>query len=205
MTMKKIESEYRDLYGDVSSDQMERLDELFKKCKNGKKRPENGKLNEILNMEWNEINFVIYLLPKATPRPRCNRIMNTFYVMGAKDNKDIFKKFIVKQDIEMITTPCKFYCNSYLPIPKGMRHDEKILAEMGYIRPISKPDWDNLGKTYSDMIQGTLLFDDSLIIEGSSKKFYSTKPRIEIRIEYMKKYDSLYNEQKMRKKVEIYE
>ena len=84
-----------------------------------------------------------------------------------------------------------------------MRENEKILAEMGYIRPISKPDWDNVGKTYSDMIQGTLLFDDSLIIEGISRKFYSIKPRIEIKIEYMKKYDSLYNTNKMRKKVEI--
>ena len=200
--MKKIESDYRDLYGDIPLDKMERLDDLFKECRNKK----NGKrvmLNDLLCMEWDEVNFVIYLVPKATPRPRCNRVRNTFYVIGAKDNKDIFEKFMVKQHIDMITTPCKFYCDSYLPIPKSMKPEEKVLAEMGYIRPISKPDWDNLGKTYSDMIQKTLLFDDSLIIEGSSKKFYSTKPRIEIRIEYMKKYDSLYNEQKMRKKVKI--
>ena len=204
MIMKKIESDYKDLYGDIPFDQMERLDELFKKCKNNK-YSETGKLNELLHMEWNEINFIIYLLPKATPRPRCNRFMNTFYVMGAKDNKDIFKKFIIKQDIDMITTPCKFYCNSYLPIPKSMKANEKVLAEMGYIRPISKPDWDNLGKTYSDMIQGMLLFDDALIVEGTSAKYYSTKPRVEIKIEYMKKHDSLYNMNKMRKKVKIYE
>lgn len=202
--MKKIEADYLESYGDIPLDQMERLDKLFKKCGNNKQN-KNGRLNDLLSMDWEEVRFVIYLLPKATPRPRCNRFMNTFYVMGAKDNKDIFKKFIIKQDIKMITTPCKFYCDSYLPIPKSMKADEQVLAEMGYIRPISKPDWDNLGKTYSDMIQGTLLFDDSLIIEGSSKKFYSTKPRIEIKIEYMKNYDSIYNEQKMRKKVKIHE
>ena len=103
----------------------------------------------------------------------------------------------------MITTPCKFTCRSYLPIPKSMSAIEKILAEMGLIRPITKPDWDNIGKTYSDMIQGMLLLDDSLIIEGVSKKYYSTKPRVEIYIEYMEKYDCLYNERKIRKKVKL--
>lgn len=203
--MKKIEADYLGEYGNVPSDKLKRIDNLIKEISTRKHHKGSSCLNENLNMEWDEVSFVIYLVPKATPRPRCNRIRNTFYVMGAKDNKDIFRKFINKHDIPMITTPCKFRCDSYLPIPKSMRDDEKILAEMGYIRPISKPDWDNLGKTYSDMIQGMLLFDDALIVEGTSSKWYSTKPRIEIKIEYMKKYDSLYNMNKMRKKVKINE
>lgn len=203
--MKKIESDYRDTYGDIPTDKMKRIDELISNISNHKKTKGSPSLNELLNMEWEEISFVIYLVPKATPRPRCNRFRNTFYVLGAKDNKDIFRKFISSYDIPMITTPCKFHCDSYLPIPKSMKANEKVLAEMGYIRPISKPDWDNLGKTYSDMIQGMLLFDDALIVEGTSAKYYSTKPRVEIKIEYMKKHDSLYNMNKMRKKVKINE
>lgn len=200
--MKKIEKEYQEEYGDISKDSLERVLSMIDTQSNRKSK-NYPILNQILNMEWETVEFIIYLVPKATPRPRINHGKNIFYVSGAKDNKDIFKKFIIKHDFPLIVTPCKFYCDSYLPIPKSMRENEKILAEMGYIRPISKPDWDNVGKTYSDMIQGTLLFDDSLIIEGISRKFYSIKPRIEIKIEYMKKYDSLYNTNKMRKKVEI--
>ena len=74
---------------------------------------------------------------------------------------------------------------------------DKVLAELGFIRPISKPDWDNLAKAYCDMIQGFLLEDDSLIIEGVSKKFYSVKPRVEITLEWMESHDSKFNENKI--------
>lgn len=199
--MKKVEKEYIELYGDVSPYNLDRTCSMIDEYSNKRTRAKReAKLNDLLNISWESVSFIIYLIPQATPRPRYNGGSKIFYVRGAKDNRDIFEKFIVNQDIPMITTPCKFYCDSYFPIPKSMRDDEKILAEMGYIRPITKPDWDNVGKTYSDMIQGTLLFDDSLIIEGTSRKFYSAKPRIEIKIEYMKNHDSIYNTNKMRKK-----
>ena len=74
-----------------------------------------------------------------------------------------------------------------------MNKSEKLRAEMGLINNLTKPDWDNLGKTYSDMIQNTIIMDDSLIIEGTVRKFYSSKPRIELTIEYADRYDSKYN------------
>ena len=84
-----------------------------------------------------------------------------------------------------------------------MKSVDKILAELGFIRPTSKPDWDNIAKAYCDMIQDTLLYDDSLVIEGSSKKFYSVKPRIEISIEYMNDYDCEFNQKKINRKEKI--
>lgn len=202
--MKKIESDYLDTYGDISPDYMQRIFDYLGEIKLNSRVVQflTNEVDRIKNIKWNSIRFVIYLVPKATPRPRHNFSRNTFYVMGAKDNKDIFKNALIESDIPVITTPCKFECISYLPIPASMNNSEKLLAEAGLIRPICKPDWDNLGKTYSDMIQGTLLFDDSLIIEGYSKKYYSFKPRIEIIIKYMDEFDSKFNEKKIRKKVD---
>ena len=200
--MKKIEMDYKKKYGNISKNEVKRMDDLLSSMKMTKKSRDElfPHIKRNLNIEWKRIDFTVYLVPKATPRPRHNIAKNIFYVMGAKDNKDIFKKFIKNYDGDIITTPCKFTCLSYLPIPSSMSSVEKILAELGLIRPISKPDFDNLAKTYSDMIQGTLLFDDALIVEGVSKKFYSTKPRIEISIEFMIEQDSLYNKKKMTKK-----
>ena len=65
---------------------------------------------------------------------------------------------------------------------------------------MSKPDWDNLAKTYSDMIQDVILDDDAYIVEGTSMKYYSWKPRIEITIQYMDDYDSDFNRNKILKK-----
>ena len=50
------------------------------------------------------------------------------------------------------------------------------------------------------MIQGIILYDDSLVVDGLSQKRYSTKPRIEIEISYMTDYDSQFNKNKILKK-----
>lgn len=155
--------------------------------------------SRIKQIHWESVSYTIYVLPKATPRPRLG-LHGTFYVKGAYENKKFFKQYFEEtKDIPLIRTPCKFKCKTFAPTPKSMHPIEKILAEMRLVRPISKPDWDNLAKTYTDMIQGTLLYDDALIIEGSLKKYYSVKPRIEVEISWMTEYDSNFNKKKMMK------
>lgn len=198
--MLKIEKDYQKDYGDIPSDSQGRIEYILKninlkRCKN----KVFDIIDNISKIKWNKISYTIYLLPKATPRPRSGN--GVFYVKGAKDNKKIFEKYINDIDAPFITTSCKFYCSTYYPIPESMNNVEKIVAELGFIRPLSKPDWDNVAKAYCDMIKGTLLYDDSLIIEGVSKKYYSIKPRIEVIIEYMDDYDSDFNKHKFFKKV----
>lgn len=197
------EKDYENSYGDIPVEYYDRLEWLIQETKY--KRPKVSifdRIQEILNIPWKTITFTIYLVPKPTPRPRFTSKGNFFYVVGAKNNKKYFRKFMRDYDWEVIYTPCIFQVNTYYPIPASMQKQEKLLAEMGYVYPISKPDWDNVGKTYSDMIQGILLYDDSLITEGISKKFYSAKPRIEITLRYMERFDSVFNEKKMKKKLE---
>ena len=200
--MVKIEKQYQELYGDIPKTKLGRLDYILGQIRS--KKSVQGKIfseiNRIRGIEWKTIDYVIYLVPKATPRPRTGRAGH-FYVSGASDYKKIFSKFYEEnQDLGIITTPCEFYCTSYLPIPKDMKILDQILAEIGFIYPLKKPDFDNLAKTYSDMIQGTLLYDDCLIIKGVSKKYYSVKPRIEIRLRYMVDYDCEYNRKKIQPK-----
>lgn len=198
--MLKMEKEYNELYGDIPFDSLERIDYMIKDMNLSKyKLKVYDVIHKIINTKWNTLSYTIYLLPKATPRPRSGR-NGIFYVKGAADNKKFFKQFIRNQDIPLITTPTKFSCVSYLPIPNSMNPVEKICAELGFIYPVSKPDWDNLGKAYCDMIQDLLLYDDSLIVEGTSIKRYSIKPRIEITISYMEDFDSQFNKKKIIKK-----
>ena len=199
--MTKMEKEYNDLYGDIPRDYEGRLDYMINQMKlNRLKEPISQYIERIRNIKWKTISYTIYLLPKATPRPRSGK-NGIFYVKGAKDNKKFFEHYIDNGDIQLITTPVKFTCISYLPIPSSMSSIEKIGAELGFVRPISKPDWDNVGKTYCDMIQDLLIYDDSLIIEGVSKKYYSVKPRIEITIKYMEDFDSDFNRKKIERNI----
>lgn len=197
--MLKIEKEYIESYGSVPENEIERFSELVSKIDFHKSRKNViEEVKRINRIEWKELSYVIYLVPKATPRPKTHG--NMFYVHGARENRQIFQKFMKNQDIKLITTPCKFYCKTYHPIPKAMSNVEKILAELGFIRPVSKPDFDNLAKSYCDMCQGFLIYDDCQIIKGVSEKYYSTKPRIEITIKYMADYDCGYNKKKIRGK-----
>ena len=63
---------------------------------------------------------------------------------------------------------------------------DTYLAELGLIRPLLKPDFDNIAKKYSDMYNGNVWLDDSLVIDGRIRKYYSILPRVEIRLRYIK-------------------
>ena len=197
--MMKEEKEYNEKYGDISTEYISRIDSLLQG--NFKKYRGNimNEMRRIMNIKWNRLDITIYMIPKATPRPRVSGNGRVFYVKNASNNRKRFKKFMDRENLPQIQTPVKFYCTSYLPIPSSMNKLESVFAEMGLIYPISKPDWDNLGKTYSDMIQERLLLDDSLIVKGVSTKKYSTKPRIEITLFYMDEFDSQFNKKKIQK------
>ena len=198
MTKKEL-LEYEEKYGSIPNDRDERLQFIMSKAKDQDRTFSSvpKEIERIRKIKWKTIKYVIYLIPKASPRPR--KSMNGhFYVNGAADNKRFFRNFYKETlDTPIIDTPCKFYCDSYLPIPNDMSLVNQFLAELGLIRPLKKPDFDNLAKTYSDMTQGILLFDDALIIEGISRKWYSCKPRIEITFKYMEEYDSDYNRKRI--------
>lgn len=200
--MKKKElQKYNNEFGHVPKDFMTRFNHLLKTVKltDNHLFEIRTKIRKFINHRWEKDKYVIYFYPKATARPRLSGFTKKFYVSDAKSNNDTFKKFCEELNINnLITTPCKLLIETYYPIPKLNKVDT-ILAELKFIRPLSKPDWDNVGKTYSDMIQNNILLDDSLVIDGQSVKYYSIKPRIEITIEYMTKYDCKYNKSKVEK------
>lgn len=198
---KKDLQKYQEQYGEIPKNFMERFNLLLKKVTLTDKNllELRTKIKKFFRHRWEKQEYVIYFMPKATPRARLSGLTNRFYVSDAKSNNDAFKKFCEEESIKnLITTPCRILIETYYPIP-NLNKVDTILAELKFIRPLSKPDWDNVAKTYSDMIQNNILLDDSLIVDGRSVKYYSIKPRIEITLEYMTKYDCKYNKTKVEK------
>jgi Holliday junction resolvase RusA-like endonuclease len=200
--MKKKHKEYEEKYGHVPNGFQERVNYMINELRLGVK--EISKLKESIEKirqytVWKEIDFVFYFIPEAAPRPKYSGKMGSFYVKGAKVDRTEFKQYLVDNNTlyELITTPCHFYCDFFLPIPNDMNRIEKVLAELRLIKPVATPDWDNVGKKYSDMVQGELLLNDSLIVHAQVRKFYSVKPRLELHFSYKEKYDSKYNKRKV--------
>lgn len=139
------------------------------------------------------LEMVFYVVPEGIARPRKGKF-GRFYVPNIKKFYEIMDNYIKTHNglvNEKIFTECKIDCKYYLPIPSDMRKIEKLLAELKYIRSIKKPDWDNLGKS-TDMLHKIWL-DDALVSEARVRKYYSFKPRIEIKIWYYSEICNSYH------------
>lgn len=201
MALKDDIKNYYENYKDIPKDPVSRLNELIKSLslKDRELIQIKHKINIARHNQWKKLNLVIFLVPKACPRPRFSKKTKRFYVFDAMDNSKLFKEFIdsLHENLGIIATSTKINIDAYMPIPNDMNRQDKVLAELKLIRPISAPDYDNITKTYCDMIQKHLLLNDSLVIEGRTRKFYSTKPRVELSISYLEKHDSSYNKRKV--------
>lgn len=157
-----------------------------------------------------ELFVVIYEIPEGSPRPRARFIkskgnnilanarsnpgfIQVYSITGAADKK-FMQEFKTNSDFDflesLIYTPCSVKYDAYFKTPSIFNSKEKMLAELGMIRPLSKPDFDNIEKKYSDMYTGNIWVDDSIVIESNFNKYYSELPRIEITLRYM---NMLYN------------
>lgn len=199
-TLKQKLCEYKKLYSHLPDNKKDLLVYLIKELKFSYK--DIPKINSIyknfINRKTEKLSFVLYLVPEPTPRPRTSFRTKVFYVRQSGENHALFTEIVNEVgNLPIITTACKYRLNSYLPTPQAMNKYEKFFAELGLIQAESVPDWDNLGKAYSDMIQKNLLLNDSLIVDGRSVKYYSIKPRIEVEIEYFKDYSCTFTRRKI--------
>ena len=189
--------EYNAAYNHIPKDYMERLSWLFTEERFTKEDLEllMEYVDELAAVEWKEVTYIFYMDPFATPRPKLNPNTFTFYVGGAYYNKNIFDKFmeVHSNNEAVISTPCIMQTKTYTHTPNSMSKIEKMAAELEMLHNVNAPDWDNLGKSYCDMVQGALVSNDSIVVKGAVEKFYSVLPRVEVNVRFMTKYDCRFN------------
>lgn len=208
---KAKEKIYKEKYDDIPRDFQERLGYMYDKYNlTEKKQEEIIKKKETmeLSLYYKDIYIKLFEEPEGTPRPRF-RIVNRknlafnalnngqfvhVYSLNAKEDHVFMERMVDENQINelnnLIYTPCIIDFTAYLKTPSSFNITDTFLAELGLIRPISKPDWDNVGKKYSDMFNANIWLDDSLVITGTVSKYYSILPRVELRIRYL---NTLYN------------
>jgi len=202
---------YENKYNEIPREYLERLNWLYDKLKITDKKADQivdmyRRMQE--EMYYTEIFIVLYEVPEGSPRPRFRLInrknlsnmamanpsfVHVYSITGAEDNK-FMERFVTEQDFSnlesIIHTPCDVVYTTYFQTPSYYNAVETYLAEIGADRHINKPDWDNIGKKYSDMSNSNIWLDDSLVIDGRVQKYYSVLPRVEIRLRYL---NMLYN------------
>lgn len=202
---KVKEYEYYEKYGNIPIDYSQRLNWMYDYYKISDKRANeiiNKRDNMINSLYYRDINLILFESPEATPRPRFRLVNRSNFMNAAIENSQfvhvyninakedtVYMNRLVNEELlslnRLISTPIIVEYCTYYQTPKGFNTTDVFLSEIGIIRPLVKPDWDNIGKKYSDMSNENIWLDDSFVIEGTVKKYYSILPRIEIKIKYL--------------------
>lgn len=201
---------YDEKYGDIPRDHDERLAWMYDQMSMNEKKTDkiiDKRDDMIQTLNTKEFKIVLYEEPEGSPRPRfrlinrknianmamsANNFIHVYSPSGADDNR--YMRRLVGDELlelnELIYTPCIINIDVFMKTLSVFNDADKYLCEIGLIRPITKPDWDNIGKKYSDMFNSNIWLDDTLVISGSVNRYYSMLPRVEINIQYM---NMLYN------------
>ena len=196
--------EYYDKYNHIPKGYIERLEWLYETLNIDDKKSDEilrARENFINTTYYNTINLVFYEIPEYTPRPRA-RIINKAGVINAATGNNSFiqvysitgrqnreyMEMYTKQNLseleQLLCTPCDIEYNTYFPTPSYYNKTQIFLAEIGLDRPIIKPDFDNIEKSYADAFTGNIWIDDIVVVDASFHKYYSVLPRVEIILKY---------------------
>lgn len=126
--------------------------------------------------------------PKAQTRPRAVRMGAgiRMYDQSAPIKESLANSIILQlgTDFRPLKSELFFELKFFKSYPKSFSKKKQLLAETGHLRPTNKPDIDNYEKLVFDALKGVLYVDDGLVVSCKSEKYYSIKPRVEIKVWY---------------------
>lgn len=79
--------------------------------------------------------------------------------------------------------PLKMSIDVFMNVPASYSKAKKIKALANELRPIIKPDCDNIAKNINDSLNGILYPDDKQIVSLTVNKFYSDKEFVTVKIQ----------------------
>lgn len=131
------------------------------------------------------VEFVVDGEPVAKGRPRFTMTGRAYTPKRTHDYekkvKEAYSGEMFPEDI-----PLEVHIDAYFQIPKSVskkRHEE---MRRGSIRPMKKPDADNIAKSICDALNGVAYADDKQVIRLVVDKWYSDVPRAEVKITEVK-------------------
>ena len=207
-TRKQKLLEYNEQYPVRDPEAVSRLETYIHNLKNAEKWIRKAAKKALLieeRREYRTIHITLYEYPMKTDRPRT--VNGHTFSPNAAENKQYMRKAVssIKKIVSLINTPASIVIDAYMEMPAQVSPDEVILFETKRLSPIDKPDYDNIGKCYTDMLTDVLITDDDIFSHGEINKWYSLLPRVEITIRYQTKHDSNYVFKKLRNRKSIRE
>lgn len=128
-----------------------------------------------------EISFYVPGPPVGKARPRVTRT-HTYTPQGTKDYEALVRRSFVAPGYVPYDGAVILDLHIECPIPKSTSKKNRKLMLDGSIRPIKKPDIDNIIKIIGDALNGVAYVDDKQIVAVRSEKYYSETPGVLVEI-----------------------
>lgn len=134
------------------------------------------------------ILFTVAGEPKGKGRPRLGRSGHAYTPKDTAVYENLVKvcfqgKYPDHKPLDP-DVPVKATIQAYYSIPKSTSKKKRIDMIMGFLRPLKKPDCDNIAKIICDALNNIVYHDDSQICELTVSKKYSDFPNVTVRMEW---------------------
>ena len=133
------------------------------------------------------MKFVIYGEPVAKGRPRFRNtgaFVQTYTPKKTSNYENLVKVSFdtMVDNKEFLEGEVEAIIKTFFSIPKSTSKKKSKLMQEFEIRPVKKPDCDNLAKTILDALNGRAFKDDSQVVSLVVEKYYSNEPRVEVEL-----------------------
>lgn len=133
-----------------------------------------------------QIEFVVPGEPFGKQRPRHSRVSGTTYTpKETKLHEQLIQWAYRRSGGYKFSEGSQLRISIFavMGIPKSAAKYKRADMLSGKIRPVKKPDWDNIGKLVCDALNGVAYDDDKCICDARVIKFYGEMPHVSVRLE----------------------
>ncbi len=134
------------------------------------------------------VKFTVFGQPIGKGRPKFSTVcghVNT-YTPEKTANYETLVKYAYQSQCNGIRfdpkVPLDVRITAYFKIPSSASKKRAKLMREHIIRPVVKPDLDNVAKVVLDAVNGVAFYDDSQIADMQVRKFYDDSPRVVVTI-----------------------
>lgn len=132
------------------------------------------------------IKFSVPGEPKGKGRPRLGRSGHAYTPHDTANYENLVKVCFVDlyPDHQPFDGEVWVDITAYYKIPKSASKKKSLDMVMGFLKPLKKPDLDNIAKIICDSLNGIAYVDDSQVTKLIVRKLYDNSPRVEVQIGY---------------------
>ena len=133
------------------------------------------------------IEFTVQGQPRGKARPRvitaANGVTHAYTPQKTLDYEaEIQWAFRLAKIKEPFLGALRLEIIAFQNIPTDFNKEDRIKALSGELRPMRKPDADNIAKIIADALNGLAYKDDNQIAELSVIKYYALEPYVKVKI-----------------------